>query len=166
MMHVGYLRECIEQPTVFSRVGGVNDDVPAGHFVVAVLRWFGEKHPLVGVLRLDLGHRHIRSVHRAPPTASITRTNVEVKHASGHAICTSAGCSTNSSAPSGGVASFNSFTRQPGWLIEPENGGSPVTLPTTRIADGSNPFCTVTLSSSAPGSTCSITACCFSAACA
>src|SRR5262249_49512974 len=83
-----------------------------------------------------------------------------------HPICTSAGCSTSSSAPWGGAASFNSFTRQPGWLICPVKGGSPVTLPTTRTADGSKPFGTVVLSPSLPVSTGSITACCLSAFCA
>ena len=65
-------------------------------------------------------------------------------------------------APSGGAASLSSFTRQPGWLIWPVNGGSPVTLPTTRIADGSKPFGTVVLSPSFPGRTGSISACCLS----
>ena len=77
--------------------------------------------------------------------------------------CTSAGCKTNKSCPSARVGSLISFTFQPGCCNSPVNGGWPVTLPITRIADGSKPCCTVTCSPSVCGKTGSIVRCCLSA---
>ena len=63
-------------------------------------------------------------------------------------------------------AACNSLTRQPWCCRVPWKGGAPVTLPVSRMADGSKPAGTSTVSPSFCGSTGSSVRCSLSTACA
>src|SRR5262249_51181497 len=125
------------------------------------------------LLGIDVGERAVRRAEVDPDdvAGSARRAGALVRLAGrvvllaalGAQSSTSAGATTEGSAPDARASGFSVLARQPWCLSVPLKGGEPTTFPTRRTARASKPLSTVTRDSSSPGRTASSFTCSASA---